>query len=110
MDEKPRRHWFRFSLRTMFVIVTILCIWFGWNLNKVRQRSTALTYLKQDGADVRLPADGWPMKPWHTVPLSLRLLGAEPVTRIVLPKGRYTYGDVTRVTELFPEAEIVVAD
>jgi hypothetical protein len=29
MDEKPRRRWFRFSLRTLFVVVTLaaLCLW-----------------------------------------------------------------------------------
>jgi hypothetical protein len=23
----PRRRWFRFSLRTLFVLVTVLCVW-----------------------------------------------------------------------------------
>ncbi len=29
ISKKPRRRWFRFSLRTFFVLLTILCVWLG---------------------------------------------------------------------------------
>jgi hypothetical protein len=38
---KPRR-WFRFSLRTMFLVMTVFCCWPGYQLNWIRQRHTAL--------------------------------------------------------------------
>jgi hypothetical protein len=38
---KPRRR-FRFSLRTMFVLVTALCVWLGYQLNWIRQRRNVL--------------------------------------------------------------------
>ena len=33
---KPR--WFRFSLRTLFVVVTIFGVWLGWQLKWIRER------------------------------------------------------------------------
>jgi hypothetical protein len=44
---KPRS-WFRFSLRTMFVLVTVLCVvlsWSAYQLNWIRQRHD---FLKND--------------------------------------------------------------
>lgn len=40
----PRRRWFRFGLRTMFVVLTVLAMffgWFGWQANVVRHRRLA---------------------------------------------------------------------
>ena len=34
----PRRRWFRFSLRTLFVVVTVFAAWLGWELNWIRER------------------------------------------------------------------------
>jgi hypothetical protein len=36
------RHWFTFSLRTMFVGVTVFVCWFGYQLNWIRQRHELL--------------------------------------------------------------------
>ncbi len=30
------RRWLRFSLRTLFVVVTVLCVWLGYELNWIR--------------------------------------------------------------------------
>ena len=34
----PKRRWFRFSLRTMFVAHTVVAVWLGWNGHVVQQR------------------------------------------------------------------------
>ncbi len=41
MDATPltRRRWFRFSLRTMFVLVTVIAIFVGYHVNWIRQRN-----------------------------------------------------------------------
>lgn len=39
----------RFSLRTMFVVVTLLCVWLGWQLKIVHERSAILAEI--DRAD-----------------------------------------------------------
>ena len=34
----PKRRWFSYSLRTMFAVVTVLCVWLGYELKWIRQR------------------------------------------------------------------------
>ncbi len=38
MTLAPKRRWFRFSLRTLFVVVTVFGIWLGYELNWIRER------------------------------------------------------------------------
>ena len=42
MDKPQPRRWFRFSLRTLFVLVTVVCVWLGYQLNWIRQRRDVL--------------------------------------------------------------------
>ena len=49
MDEKPRRRWWQFRLRTLLVAVVVLSIplaWIGYSLNWIRERNIAIA--KQD--------------------------------------------------------------
>ena len=47
-DAKPKkRRWFRFSLRTMLVLMTVFCIWLGWQVSIVRERKAVLAELKR---------------------------------------------------------------
>ena len=41
----PRRRWFQFSLRTVFVGVTLVAMWLGWELKFVRERQAFLSDL-----------------------------------------------------------------
>jgi hypothetical protein len=52
MDEpKPKkRRWFRFSLRTMFLLVTVGCIWLGWQASVVIGRNSVRRRAEQQGA------------------------------------------------------------
>lgn len=40
-----KSRWFRFSLRTLFVLVTVVACWLGWNLRIVRERKAVLAEL-----------------------------------------------------------------
>ncbi len=42
MNATHDRRWLRFSLRTLFVVVTVLASWLGYELNWVRQRHQLL--------------------------------------------------------------------
>ena len=111
-EAEPSRRWFRFSLRTMFVVVTLLAVaaaWIGYNLNWIRQRHEMI-----DSGGVAA-GDG----PNHTV-------GTDPVAPGLLQffrEGAYGYiivfpdrtgGSLTpaeqaklnRVAQLFPEATV----
>jgi hypothetical protein len=52
---KPRRRWFRFSLRTLLVLVTVLSVplgWIGWRLNHVRREHAAIALVENRGGKV----------------------------------------------------------
>jgi len=38
MSNAPRRRWFQFSLRTLFVVMTLLALWLAYSLDWIRQR------------------------------------------------------------------------
>jgi hypothetical protein len=98
---KPKRRWFRFSLRTLFVLVSIACITAGWaayQLNWIRQRHQ---FLKRpvgtygfDGMIVDAEC------PW-----SLKLFGEKACDAVFTNKATKQ-----EAKELFPEARIVVID
>ena len=45
-----RRRWFRFSLRMLLLVVTVLCVWLGFKVNAARrQREAVMAILKAGG-------------------------------------------------------------
>ena len=42
----PRRRYFRFELRTMFVVLTVFTLWLGWQAKIVRDRKEAIVKLR----------------------------------------------------------------
>jgi hypothetical protein len=46
---KPRRRWFRFSLRTMLVFTALACLALGWWVNAVQRQRRAIAAIKQNG-------------------------------------------------------------
>jgi len=59
----PRRHWYQFSLRTMFVVITLVSIplaWVGYSLNWIPQREEARRrYQGMVGGKIQAPAGLW---------------------------------------------------
>ena len=106
----PRRRWFRFSLRTLFVVVTVFCDWtrgwFVYQLNWIWHRHAFL-----NESYTRSP-EGWlegsllpDFDPPEKTPWTLRLFGEEPISYIcIIPYKGPEY--VARCKELFPEAEV----
>ena len=100
---KPRR-WFRFSLRTFFVLVTLLGVWLGVQFKWIHDRREALRWL------IDLP----PVRAnifltGQKAPWSIRILGANGVGRIEMhlesphEDGQFS---VAKLKALFPEAEV----
>jgi hypothetical protein len=48
-DPRPKRRWFRFSMRTLFAVVTVVCVWVGWNVNAVRTRQSMRKDIEASG-------------------------------------------------------------
>ena len=106
---KPRR-WFRFSLRTMFVVVTVFCVWLGYQLNWIRQRREFLTTVSQRYFIVR--PKGY-VERW--APRGLWLLAERGVSKMTIASSDEIKGQpheefsaaLVKAKGLFPESTIV---
>jgi len=49
---KPKRQWLQFSLRTLFVVVTVFCIWLGVITKKAREQRLAVEAIRAWGGSV----------------------------------------------------------
>jgi hypothetical protein len=62
-----RLRWFRFSLRTMLVLVTLVCIlcgYIGWAQNWIRQRREFINRLDSDISEEMPATDNAPFPLW----------------------------------------------
>jgi Leucine Rich repeat len=46
-SSKPRRRWLRFSLRSLFIVVAVLAVPLGWEVNRVRNQRLALAEIER---------------------------------------------------------------
>jgi hypothetical protein len=51
-EAKPKRRWFRFSLRTFLVIVTLIGVWLGLKINEARDQKQAVEAIQANGGTV----------------------------------------------------------
>ncbi len=52
-DPKTRRRRYRqFSLRTFLVVLTLVCVWFGWQVNRANQQRQAAAWVLEMGGSV----------------------------------------------------------
>ena len=110
MTHAPNRRWFQWSLRTLFVVVTVFGCWLGYEMNWIRQRHAALASGKASGDD---PFG----KPYTAEPPGLLWLFGEPgypqlVLRISpLADGQFEpigadAAELERLKGIFPESVI----
>ncbi len=92
---RPR---FRFSLRTLLVVVTLVGCWLGYQLNWIRQRHAAFQDRRLQIVRLSPPAysPGAPQLLW--------LFGERGITGVYLMDPELTPGDLKRLKSLFPEA------
>ncbi|MGC4001784.1 MAG: hypothetical protein QM811_00945 [Pirellulales bacterium] len=83
------RTWLRFDLRVLFLIVTLICCWLGWQLSIVRQRAAKLAELKTNPM-IQFVMDGDP----HAIPTPPPPGSPTPVD-VVAPVWRMWLGDVS---------------
>lgn len=110
----PRRSWTSFSLRTLLILVTVACCYFGYEVNAVRQRKVKLKEFQQTHyIEVTKTADyvarysgiGLP-KDAARVSTLRGWLGDEAIQRI----GYYPHvvkdGELAQIRRWFPEAQV----
>jgi len=52
MTDKPKRRWLQFSLRTLFVVVTVFCVWMGIIAKQARDQKQAVEMIRDMGGMV----------------------------------------------------------
>jgi hypothetical protein len=119
MNDGPvkRRRWFRFSLRVLLIVVTVLCVWLGIQVNAARRQKNALEAILKAGSTVGFdyqvtpPPTGFPVgdidtqiEAPHTVPVWLRQIFGEDFFRTVvmcnLDSKAISLADFTEIANL----------
>ncbi len=71
-EKKTKRRWTQFSVRTMFILLTCFCVWFGFKMNRARKQEAAVKALQELGCsityDYRLDRDGGYIDPTPNPP------------------------------------------
>ena len=104
----PKRRWFRFSLRTLFVVVTVVGIACSWALSQkkwIRDRSEAMNWVQSQRA--------WNLANGRStvrLPLGLRLFGERFALDAIEVREADTRSDdafsIAELKRLFPEATV----
>ncbi len=67
---KPARRWFRFSMRTMIVVVTAFCVWLGITSSRANRQRRAVEIIKKAGGTAYYDFDADDDGVLRTPPLS----------------------------------------
>jgi hypothetical protein len=98
---RPRRR-FRFTLRTLFIAVTILCCWLGWKVNAARKQ--------RDAAEVvRRNVVGWHGSLWYDYDFdldSMQLRAQREPHWLANLLGVDMFHDVVSVGVWMPDSEV----
>ena len=104
MSDAPKRRWFRYSLRTLAIVIAIFACWLGWNANQVRERREMIVRVRMQGGRVDIP-----MRPYvgdYDPPFVWQLMGAQRVSSVLIPAAYFNEHHYNRIRRLLPEAEI----
>jgi hypothetical protein len=117
MNEKPKSSIFRFSLRSLLVVVTLVACWLGWESSVVRHRKAVRQEAEMNPAFRLTTSDEW-LRIWSPtgkpppvarVRLVRQWLGDQAIQTIAYNKqyGNFTDEELTRLRRTFPEAEVM---
>ncbi|HZZ73585.1 MAG TPA: hypothetical protein VFE24_15130 [Pirellulales bacterium] len=107
----PKRHWHQFSLRTLFVVVTLLaipCAYVGWQAKIVVKRKVMIEKIVEGGGAFSYfvpPIPPANYAPPESVPWCRHLLGDCEVW-IIAPPASMEDDQAYAIKEMFPEAKV----
>lgn len=108
MTPAPKRRWFKFSLRTLFVVMTVVAAtlgWLSWRFEQARERRTIMIqYLRAGAGFGDTDRD-------RREPLFWEFFGdVGPIMDIELPSDKFTEADQRRLQSIFPEIPVIIVD
>jgi hypothetical protein len=106
MAPAPKRSWCSYSLRTLFVVVTVFGIWLGWELESIRARKEFLATDPARIAGMAYEEIYAPLIPYPTIPFWRAWLGDKPQATINI-SSTSPIEDFERAKGLFSEALIL---
>jgi hypothetical protein len=91
----------------LFVLITLLCVWLGWQASIVQHRKRALAEYQAKGVFQFSETPLYPGAELPSLPLVRRWLGDKPIRRVqyVRHLPGFSEADLTRLQKVFPEAE-----
>src|SRR6266702_5950070 len=103
MTTAHKRRWFQFSLRTLFIVMTLFGCWLGYQLSWIRQRHALLSPQQVYGCGTVTVYQGGTSAPW-----SIRVFGEPGYGELIVEVDDCSDADDTkrRVEMLFPEAKV----
>jgi hypothetical protein len=108
MNEKPRRRWFRFSLSTFLVVVTLVCLVVGLEYRKIHERREGRKLVEELGGVMYSPTGG-DVEGRAKINWLRGLLGDEPVGAIAFREtANLSEADKLRITDTFPGAYLML--
>jgi hypothetical protein len=114
MRLKRSSRWFRFNLRTLFIFMTLLCCWLGWEASVVRERHSVRRELGANPAFIFVTANAWAEAavgvptPKARIPIVRGWLGDEAIQQIGYMRymSGFSEEEVKRLSRVFPEAQL----
>jgi hypothetical protein len=120
VNTNKKCRWFRFSLLSLFLFVTLICIWLGWGVSRLKERKAMIELVGSrhgcqivigsvvvgsqiDGADYYVGHGDHPFGIPERIPILLRWMGATPIEQIGVPVGEFTAEERDRIRAAFPE-------
>ena len=97
--------WYAFSLRTVFVVVTVVGCWLGYEVHWIRSRTQTSNDLRAQGHIVRVRISGSASSPDAKIPFWRCWFGDSPVG-VIEYLGKWREGERERLQSLFPEANV----
>jgi hypothetical protein len=120
-EAKPKRRWFRFrfSLATLFLTITAICLWLSWERSIISEREQVVKLIvsRRGAIDGGFGAGftggleaGVGYRPvWGNqtdrIPKLWTLFGVKPVFTIWIPNGEFTSEELQRIKKAFPELD-----
>ena len=100
-----KRRWPRFSIRTLLIAITILCVWFGYQWQVVQERKAVIRLVVERGAfSFRAHDPGEP----NDLSWIRRLLGDEEPYGSFIIRQRVSEDEKQRINAAYPDTRLVV--